>query len=404
MSGNFTQRGLPAMLDKRLRAAMAVDCGIDLVLELPFVYAANNAEYFAHGAVRILDGLGVVDHLSFGSESGDADALSRVARLFADDSDSLNAAVREGMSGGVSYPAARERAVAALLGGRAAALMKEPNNILAIEYLKELRLLGSDIAPLTVKRHAAGVADADDSAGIAGATAIREMFRSVCVGEGRLWCNGNAAVDVDKTVAFDGEAGADIRYGDAHDPYGFLPACSADAIREYLAGGGSLVFDDALFPYLVYAVIMAERAGGSLLPEILSATEGLENRLISAVHRAANMYEAVRYTKTRRYTETRVRRLILHTIAALTKESMAAAKAEPLYARVLAFNNVGAKLIRRVKNIGNIPVISNANREKTQLVPSQITFSFDIKAAELYRLLQAKNIAGFNEYTARYGL
>jgi predicted nucleotidyltransferase len=140
------------------------------------------------------------------------------------------------------------------------------------------------------------------------------------------------------------------------------------------------------------------------LSEILSATAGLENRLISAVHRAGNMYEAVRYTKTRRYTETRVRRLILHTVTALTKESMAAAKAEPPYARVLAFNNVGAKLIRRAKNIGNIPIISNANREKPQLVPSQVTFSFDIKAAELYRLLQAKNIARFNEYTARYSL
>ncbi|MDR0518494.1 MAG: nucleotidyltransferase family protein, partial [Clostridiales Family XIII bacterium] len=179
MSGGFTQRGLPAMFGKKLRAEAAAGCGVDLVIELPFVYAAGNAEHFARGAVRILDGLGIVDCLSFGSESGDIGALSEVAALFADDSDRLNAAVRSGMSDGLSYPAARERAAAELLGEGAAALMREPNNILAIEYLKELRRQGSAIEPFTLRRHAAGAGEVNQAAGVAGATAIRRMFEGV---------------------------------------------------------------------------------------------------------------------------------------------------------------------------------------------------------------------------------
>ncbi|MDR0596330.1 MAG: nucleotidyltransferase family protein [Clostridiales Family XIII bacterium] len=384
MSGCFTQRGLPAMFGKRARAGAAAGCGVDLVIELPFVYAANNAEYFARGAVRILDGLGVVDFLSFGSESGEVAALSEVAALFADDSAELNAAVRSGMSDGLSYPAARDRAVAELLGAGAAALMREPNNILAIEYMKELRRQGSAIEPFTIKRYAAGAGEVNEGARVAGATAIRGMFER---GGGRK--EGDAA---------EGGAAADgMPHRGGDDPFAFLPESSANAMREYIANGSPLASAEALFPFLAYAVIMAGSgcAGGSAgrgfeLAEILSATEGLENRLVSAVRRASNMYEAVRYTKTRRYTETRVRRLILHTVAGLTKELMAAAEKEPPYARVLAFTEKGAKLIRRAKKEGGIPFVSNSRTEKELCAAAPVTAGFDRKAEELYGLLRGE--------------
>ncbi|MDR1042694.1 MAG: nucleotidyltransferase family protein [Clostridiales Family XIII bacterium] len=371
MSGCFTQRGLPAMLEKRLRARIATECGVDLVIELPFVYAAGNAEMFAKGAVRIMHGLGIVDSLSFGSESGDIGTLSEVAALLAEDSESLNEAIREGMGAGSCYPVAREAAVAGLLGAGVARLMKDPNNLLAIEYLKELMLLGSGIAPITVKRAAAGVGDVNSEEFIAGATAIRAMFR---------------------------EGG---------EPYGYVPDAAARAIRGHIASGGRLVFADDLFPHLVRTVI-AEGQGfpfetdgpggrGFALSDILSATEGLENRLVKAVRRARTMDEAVRFTKTRRYTETRVRRLILHSVMGLTKGAMCAAAAEPAYARVLAFSETGAKLIRRAKKKGGIPLITNANKEKDDLAPSPVTFSFDVKAAEFYQLLERGDIADHKE-------
>jgi predicted nucleotidyltransferase len=300
-------------------------------------------------------------------------ALSEIAALLADDSASLNGAIREGMAGGSCYPAAREAAVSGLLGAGAAALMRTPNNILAIEYLKELMLTGSGMAPLTVKRAAAGVGEANSEALVAGATAIRAMFR---------------------------EGG---------EPYGYLPDAVARAIEDHRASGGRFVFADALFPYLVKTVIAegqgspygadgeTDRGAASSLSAILSATEGLENRLVKATRRARTMDEAVRFTKTRRYTETRVRRLILHTVMGLTKDAMSAAVAEPVYARVLSFSETGAKLIRRAKWEGAIPIITNANKEKDALLPSPVTFSFDLKAAEFYRLLETGYIANYNE-------
>jgi predicted nucleotidyltransferase len=392
MSGCFTQRGLPAMTGKRLRARAAACCGVDLVVELPFVYAAGGAEMFARGAVRIMEGLGVVDFLSFGSESGDKDALAGVAALFAENPAELNGAIREEMGKGVSYPAARERAAARLLGSGAAALMRAPNNILAIEYLRELIAVGSGIQPVTIRRASAGVGETNEAAGVAGATALRTMFEADRR-EGDPFAYVPDAAGARVGLPAGGHPASSL-----DDPYRYMPDAAVCVIREHIEAGGRFVFADALFPHLVKSVITAD---ASALSGMLSATEGLENRLATAVRRARCMDEAVRYTKTRRYTETRVRRLILHTVMGLTKDAMAAALTEPPYARVLAFSETGARLIRRAKKEGSIPVITNAHRERGALAPSPVTFGYDLRAAELYRLLECGNLAGFNEKNAR---
>lgn len=154
MSGSFTQRGEPAIYDKWLRAAAAVKNGVDLVFELPFIYACNSAEYFGTGAVSILDGLGCVTHVSFGSEAGDMDALMEVACFLAAETPEYKEALKLHLDKGISFPKARQSAVAGLGGN--AAILSEPNNILAIEYLKGLIRLGSGIKPVTVKRKGAG--------------------------------------------------------------------------------------------------------------------------------------------------------------------------------------------------------------------------------------------------------
>jgi predicted nucleotidyltransferase len=382
MSGCFTQRGLPAMTDKRVRAGVAAECGVDLVIELPFVYAAGGAEMFARGAVGIMDGLGVVDYLSFGSESGDVEALSRVAALFAEDSERLNGAIREAMGQGASYPAAREQSISELMGAAAASLMRAPNNILAMEYLRELIAVGSDIIPITVKRAAAGLGDVNTTARVAGASALRVMFRGLCNADG-----AHGAAD-------DAEDAA------GGDPFEYVPAATERAIREQIDTGGYLVFAEALFPHLVSSIIQSDCVLANL-SNIYSAAEGLENRLVRAVRRSRSMDEAVRYTKTRRYTETRVRRLILHTVMGLTKEAMSAALAEPFYARVLAFSNTGAYLVRRAKDKGRIPLVTNANRDVDALASSSVTLGYDLRAAELYRLLSYGSLAGFNEISER---
>ncbi|MBQ1396379.1 MAG: nucleotidyltransferase family protein [Eubacterium sp.] len=154
MSGNFVQRGNPAVFDKWTRAEEAVRGGVDLVLELPFLYACADAGTFARGAVSILEGFGIVDKMVFGSESGDLEALkaacTRIDRAEASD------LLKEKLGEGLSYPAARQAALEALFPEADQGIYGEPNNILALEYLRALRDRGSFMEPLTIKRSGEG--------------------------------------------------------------------------------------------------------------------------------------------------------------------------------------------------------------------------------------------------------
>ena len=152
MSGNFVQRGEPAILPKSERVSAALAGGADLVLELPLPWAMASAETFSYGAVSILDSLGCVDILSFGSESGDLDLLSKAADAL--ESDRFSGLLRLYLDMGISFPDARQRAVREIAGNKIASLFKSANNILGIEYLKALRRLNSNIRPFTIQRFA----------------------------------------------------------------------------------------------------------------------------------------------------------------------------------------------------------------------------------------------------------
>ncbi len=152
MSGNFMQRGMPAAYDKWQRAKTAVEQGVNLVVELPTVYACNSAEYFAKGAVEVLEGLGAVDIIAFGSESGDLDALQSAAEFLKEEDQLLKERIQALMREGYAHPKAREIAVLEREHGFDDVLIKEPNNILGIEYLKQIRTL----EPYTVKRKGKG--------------------------------------------------------------------------------------------------------------------------------------------------------------------------------------------------------------------------------------------------------
>lgn len=154
MSGSFTQRGEPAIYDKWLRAAAAIHNGVDLVLELPFAYACNSAEYFGAGSVGILDGLGCVTHLSFGSETGEVEPLREMAAFLAKEPAPYKVALKENLDKGLSFPKARELAVASTFGKTD--VLKEPNNILGIEYLKAIIRLKSKMEPVAVMRMGQG--------------------------------------------------------------------------------------------------------------------------------------------------------------------------------------------------------------------------------------------------------
>ena len=178
MSGNFTQRGELSPWDKWQRSESAVIAGINLVLELPFVYAVNRGEIFAQGAVDILAGMGV-DYISFGSESGDIDELTSLADELETNADEISRIRKEHMSEGYSFAASLARAVEEVEGKDKAVLLKSPNNILALEYIKRIKYWdskGVHITPVTVKRHGSGYFEMNDESGYAGASQIRDAI------------------------------------------------------------------------------------------------------------------------------------------------------------------------------------------------------------------------------------
>ena len=189
MSGDYVQRGVPAIMPKRLRAEMALKCGADAVFELPVCYATGSAELFATGAVSLLDSLGIVDCLCFGSECSDLRSMEMIADILLKEPPEYRDLLRENLRQGCSYPVARQNAISGYsLSVRdktassarvsvLADIMKEPNNILGIEYLKALKKLKSPITPFTIRREGARYHDRELSdSHYSSASAIRSLL------------------------------------------------------------------------------------------------------------------------------------------------------------------------------------------------------------------------------------
>jgi predicted nucleotidyltransferase len=196
MSGDFVQRGVPAIIDKYSRTRMALNNGVDLVLELPVCYATGSAEYFAHGAVAVLNALGVVDYLCFGSEAGEIELLQKATELIYSAPASFDDLLKAYLKEGLNYPAARQKALEAVTGSLSPdnnrpddnnALIKvftEPNNILGIEYLKAIHDLSASMQPVTIRRevahyHEATLTRIDTPSVISSATAIRSTINTI---------------------------------------------------------------------------------------------------------------------------------------------------------------------------------------------------------------------------------
>ena len=320
MSGCFVQRGEPAIFAPHARGEMAVRAGADLVLELPVPWAMASAEGFARGAVGLLSSLGVVTHLSFGSESGDLPALERLADalLEPDFSPALASRPREG---GQSYAAARQALLEERLGPAARAL-GSPNNILAVEYLKALRELQSPLRPMTVRRAGA----AHDAPAPAGNAAAGETFWSASALRTALW----AGEDVSAALP--------------------LP-CREILAREHTSGRGPADPEQLEIALLSRLRCLPETAFAAL-PD---AGEGLENRLCRAARREASLEELLAAAKTKGYALSRLRRMCWGAALGLTRELGAGT---PPYARVLAANARGCALLRRMAGAAAVPVVT----------------------------------------------
>jgi len=358
ISGNFTQRGDVAIVDKWTRAQMAIENGIDLVIELPTVYAVSSAENFASGAVKILDSLGIVNFLSFGSECNDISILSQITDVLVDEPSEYKALLSHELDKGVSFPKARERALMMYLNDvrRFASVLSSPNNILGIEYLKALKRQKSLMQPITIQRKDSKYNDdtIPTDSQFASATALRKL------------CATHHSDILQR----------------------FMPETSYNILSNAMENGNivkSLSDFDKLIIYTLRKMSTDEIAN---LPDV---SEGLEFAIKSAVNQCNTVSELLSIINTKRYTQTRLQRIFLYAILCITKKDMQLSKITKPYIRVLGFNDKGRELISE---------ISKRNKKLTMI--SSVKKFMDNNPNKNLKQLLEKDIWATNVYTLGY--
>ncbi|MEK8132008.1 nucleotidyltransferase [Paenibacillus filicis] len=360
MSGHFLQRGEPALAGKWARAEMALAMGADLVLELPVAYASQPAEWFAYGAVATLEATGVVDSLCFGSESGSLDGLSTAADLLVDEPPAFRAALAAELERGQPYPAAYSAAVAGLLPGMDKAELAKPNNTLGLHYLIALRRLQSAIRPLTIRRTKAEYSQSDvTDARIASATALRKLL---------------------------------LEQGSLDEIRPYVPESTARILEREWHAGRAPVHWELLAQPLLQRLLTQSPAQLAAMAEV---SEGLEHRIHSALARCqqpgGSAVEALlAQLKTRRYTRTKLQRMLLRILLGHTKEELSADRLAHgiSYIRVLGFSARGRELLKQMKKKAKVPVVT-----KVTTSPSPF-LELDIRATAVHSL-------AYREATAR---
>lgn len=341
MSGNFVQRGEAALLSKWARTRQALACGADLVLELPLPWAMSGAEHFALGGISILDAVGA-NFLGFGSECGNPDLLQQAGRALA--SPALHDAIREALQSGVTFAAARQLAVERLFGQKMASLLREPNNILGIEYLKAIEKLKSNLIPRTVLRTGPSHDDNYPAKDHASSAAVRSMVRH------------------GKTVS------------------SYLPKEAESVLREELKSGRAPADLSYLGRGIIAKLRMMDRTGFSRLPDL---SEGLENRIYASVRKAGSLTELYQMVKTKRYPLARIRRLVLSAFLGIDQAAWAGT---PPYIRILGIGNGGPKILEAAKKRARLPILARYSDAAKLDTRGKKILELENRAADLYAL------------------
>ncbi len=352
MSGNFTQRGIPAIVDKWSRAQMALENGIDIVIELPTIYSISSAESFAYGNVKILDSLKLIDFFSFGSECGSLDILDEFATVLYNEPKEYITLLKHELSKGLSYPKARENALLLYLNDirRYANVLSNPNNILAIEYLKARKKLKSHMIPITVERTAVNHNSKIASGKYASSSAIREKLSK------------------------------------EEEITSYVP-CNTFDILENSIKYGKIVLSLSKFEkeiiYIFRRMTVSEIAS---LPDV---SEGLENKFKSAANECNTVKELINIIKSKRYTETRIQRIILYALLGITKSKLNELYRITPYIRILGMTSKGKEFLSLLKYENpKLPIITSVKDfldiNKNKLLYEMI--AIDIFATNLYTI------------------
>ncbi|MCM3768569.1 nucleotidyltransferase [Neobacillus niacini] len=355
MSGNFLQRGEPALVSKWYRTRMALMNGADLVFELPYGFAVQHAQNFANGAVSMLTAAGC-DFLCFGSESGEIDSFFKTIHFLQTQQKTYNDNIKRLIDTGVSYPKAASLAFHQLPSSGQFLDLAKPNNILGFHYIKAILDQNSSITPLTITRKNANYHDEHfASETIASATSIRKA----------IFSSENHDVDVGQ----------------------YVPAQTKQLLNEYFHHYGLFHRWENYWRFLQYRLLQST---AEELREIYEVEEGLENRLIAAALEASSFLEFMEKLKTKRYTWTRLQRMCVHILTNATKTEMARFSDKASYLRLLGMSTAGKEYLNRQKKLLALPLVSKLSAYK------QEDILLDVKAARIYNMAipfaQTKNM------------
>jgi predicted nucleotidyltransferase len=422
MSGNFLQRGEPAILDKHTRAEMAVRAGVDLVVELPTLYACQSAELFSQGAITTLNSLNCVNSICFGSEVGDIGILYTIADILSSEPLEFKTFLKSYLDLGMLFPVARSKALIDYIGqiksddnhtGEEAAyfskyntflddvddiekVLNNPNNILGIEYIKRLIKLNSSIKPQTIKRIQSEYNSTEITGNISSATAIRNKLKNNCIFDS----NSNKSAFVSNSNNFfnsnnksTGESGniSAVYYKDNLDTLiDTMPSTSYKILKDKLEENIPLMYDEMFFDSLKTSVFRDKNR----LSDFFEVNEGIENKIYTEAFSAINTYNLVNSVKSKRYTMTKVKRILNNILLGITKDEIKIAKEieKMPYIRILAFNNKGREIIKEIKNNSDINIINKfSNIEFFLNDPMFKTLiESDIKASNIYNAVYFK--------------
>lgn len=354
MSGNFTQRGNTSLVNKWVKANMALQNAVDIVIELPTIYSISSAENFAEGAIKILDSLKVVDTLCFGTETADFAALNNIANVLYNEPKEYISMLNHELGKGVSYPKARESALMMYLNDikRYANILSGSNNILAIEYLKALKKLKSDMKPYSIQRKKVYYNDEKIVDEFASSTAIRKLV---------------AREEYDE-----------IRK--------VVPTDSYMLLKEEIKRG-NIVIDIVKFEKeILYELRSMSLNEIAQLPDV---SEGLEHTIKKAVDSCNNIIDLINIVKSKRYTQTRIQRILLYALLRITKKDMANAKKITPYTRILGFNKKGKQLLSDICRINKkINIITSVKKFESTNINKTLSqmLEKDIYASNIYTL------------------
>lgn len=354
ISGNFTQRGDVSIVNKWAKAYMAICGGADLVIELPTIYSVSSAENFANGAIKILDSLKIVDSFAFGAEANDLATLNNIANVLNEEPKGYTNILNHELKKGISYPAARENAIMMYLNDikRYANVMGNPNNILAVEYLKALKNQKSKLTPIMIKRQKVYYNEHRIVDGYASATGIRELLKN------------KEYSDVSKVV----------------------PRSTYQILGQQANNGRMILSLDKYQKEIIYALRKMTVEEIAELPDV---SEGLENSIKNAANNCNNLTELINGIKSKRYTQTRIQRILIYALLGINKKMMENSKKIIPYTRILGFNSKGKMLISEIMNKNpKINMITSVKKYMDQNKNKQLAemLNVDIFATDVYTL------------------